>query len=322
MVYFLTGKDRFRLQQFISRLKKDLAAKEPKLVTAVFDDSVNAFAEVLGFLSGETLFPEPKLAVFRSRTNLKEELNQARKRVFELAAEKSKILAIWFDGLRSKLDPASAIKKGIKIIRFDELEGEGLDHWLDETSQEMNIKLSPEVKNWLEETFGSDSGLLFQEVAKLASFRPGGLIELRDLSQVSQVQIKSQFFPLIEFFLQKNKKAVALFLTEIKRGEDPIGLLAGLASALRNLLVLRASKNSWAVPPALRGNHPYWLKSLSNSGRGLNQGEIRQGFLKLIRLDREIKNGQVDAQAALEEFIVSWLGGRPSEISTSRRRSF
>lgn len=312
MIYLISGEDSFRAEYFIREQKKDFFSKHPHGAAAIFADEAT-LEEALNFLQAASLFPEQKFVVFRGKIGVKE-FTKIKKLGAAIEEDPSRIFLLWLEGVKKA--PAAFTKlPGIKK-HFPPLKGLAQGKWLEELGRDLGIHLSQGALSLLLSLFGHDSRQLFFEAKKLSDFKPNSQISELDVLKISSPVLSQKFFVFIEAFLQKDKKnAMKSFLEEVRRGGDPIGLLAALTNTFRTILILHLAKNRIGTPQALKGQHPYWLSKLRLQSRTLSEAEIRQAFQRLSTLDWQVKTGRLEAGAALEEFVYSWLSGfSPSKV--------
>lgn len=304
MLYFLSGADSFRIKLFTHRLKEEFLKTAPNAVSAAFDAKVHTLEEAISFLSDTGLFSNPRFAVFAGDAGPGSTRAKIRQELSKISQDPTRVLVSW-----SRARKASFTKIPHAVSEyFPHLEGRELLSWLQKEGERLGVTFAPAALSWLAGAFGRDSELLFREVEKLATFKPGGTITREDLSQLSHQVPQPQYFPFLEAFLRKEKKeALTLFFQELDRGEDSLRLLGSLTSTFRTLLLLRSAKSGGKLPKALSRANPYWISNLRWQSSALAFSEIRRGFQSLALLDWQIKTGKRGSREGLAQFIISWL---------------
>jgi len=90
-------------------------------------------------------------------------------------------------------------------------------------------------------------------------------------------------------------------------GREPTWLLYTLVSHWRRLLQARAIRDrggSVADLQARSTDHPFVLEKAFRQAADYNAAELDRGFHDLLRIEEQIKLGELDARLAVEGFIL------------------
>ncbi len=159
------------------------------------------------------------------------------------------------------------------------------------------------------ERVGEDLAILEEEAEKLKLYRlEEKAISKEDILSLTSVSIDTDIFRFIDHIIQKDKeKALLMYQEMIKEGEEPIKMIALLASKFR--LMYQASEltrqgYSQADISSLLGVHIYPVKLAIQAGFKYQSSLLLSYMKKLSELDIKIKTGKIDAVLGLELLLL------------------
>lgn len=117
----------------------------------------------------------------------------------------------------------------------------------------------------------------------------------------------AQAFDLADLVLKgKRQAAIETYHDLVKNGEAPLRLNALLLGQFRLLLQVASLSGSDADAGKTLGVHPFRVKLARQSLRSYPLGKIREGFLKILDMEIQMKSKQVDPLFLFEQFMVNF----------------
>ena len=170
-------------------------------------------------------------------------------------------------------------------------------------------KIDRESINLLIDRVGNNVSIIEQELNKLMLYKiDDKVITKEDVINLTSVNIDTDIFKFIDFIIQKEKDMAMRIYTEmIKQGEEPIKIIALLASKFRLMyqaVELTRSGCSQQDISSTLGVHIYSVKLAIQAGLKYNNKLLLKYLDKLADLDISIKTGKVEPVLGLELFIL------------------
>lgn len=167
---------------------------------------------------------------------------------------------------------------------------------------ELGVKLSPAQINKLVAGSDNDCWKIYQEISKLSS-APESLLD--DLISPSQ---QSAAFALQDAISNGSPaEAHRTLLKNLLGGDDPHLLMGGLASTLRNIILiatLNAQGKDQRAMATETGIHPFVIKKLSQLSSTHPVNYWSQLYQELSNTDWKIKTGALSSDGALDPTVV------------------
>lgn len=150
-----------------------------------------------------------------------------------------------------------------------------------------------------------------QEVDKLCLYTKH--IDVKTIDVMISKQLEENVFEITKAILNKEtKKSIQIYKDLKMNNEEPIKLIALIASSLRLLyqvkLLDRKGYNDQEIAKMLALN-PYRLKYIRQDGKDFEIQELLKRIDELSQLDVDIKTGKIDRFKGLELFLVR-IGGQ------------
>lgn len=199
-------------------------------------------------------------------------------------------------------------KHGV-VREFPLLQGAELLRWIEQRAKMLHATIEPAAAQRLVELAGNDSRLLANELAKLASYvGRNGKIDLRAVDRlVTDQQEQNLFAFLDELSSRRLGPALRGARALIEDGQAPPYVLFMLARQIRILLQVRQllSQRRRADEIAAELNlKPFVARKATEQARNFSLTELIHAHDRLLELDHAIKTGRIQAETALELFVV------------------
>jgi DNA polymerase-3 subunit delta len=214
-----------------------------------------------------------------------------------------------------KLDKRSALYKWLKsnaeLAEFAALDRRTLPGKIKDLLSQRKVKLSAEAFQYLSTTVQPDLMQLQNEIHKLSLFpskEPLTLEEVQGLMFGGQQANVFQFFDTLG---ARNPRALGQFKQLRESGEEASKLYFMLASHIRSLLMLKSLQDqglSQAEVAKQSGLAPWMVTRRLPQTQKWTQAALVDAVHRLHNDDAAIKTGRNDAESALLELILTWVG--------------
>ncbi len=209
--------------------------------------------------------------------------------------------------------------KRARIQRFEPPRRSDRAGWVRKLAEQRGLTITPGAVRLLLDRSQPDLRLLDQEVAKLGLYvSPSTRIDEEAVRALVSDSREEEIFALTDALGSAHPGAVAGVLQSLlDGGREPTWLLYTLVSHWRRLLQARAVRDRGGTVGDLQAKlteHPFVVEKAFRQSVDYSAGELDRGFHDLLRLEEQIKLGEVDARLAVEGFILE------QALSTTRGR--
>ena len=222
--------------------------------------------------------------------------------------------------------PGNAIYKAIaamerdkraRIQRYEPPRRSDRAGWVRKLAEERGLTITPPAVRVLLDRAQPDLRLLDQEIAKLALYAsPSTRIDETAVGALVSESREEEIFALTDALATGRPGEVAGVLQSLlDGGREPTWLLYTLVSHWRRLLQARAVRDrggSLADFQARLTDHPFVVEKAFRQAADYNAADLDRGFHDLLRIEEQIKLGELDARLAVEGFILEQV------LSTAR----
>ncbi len=215
-----------------------------------------------------------------------------------------------------KVVAAAETEKRAKVQRFDPPRRADRSGWVRRLAEQRGLTVTPPAVRLLLELAEPDLRLLDQEIAKLALYvSPGTRIDEEAVRALVSGSRQEEIFALTDAMGSGRSGEVAAVLQSLlEAGREPTWMLYTLVSHWRRLLHARAVRDRGgdiAMLQARLNEHPFVVEKAYRQAADYSAEELDRGFHDLLRIEEQIKLGELDARLALEGFILERvLSGR------------
>lgn len=318
MIFFLHGEDAFRVNERRIVFQKTFAKKYPQAEFFVFDfEDQGTPEDVKRGLSAceEGLFATQKMVTFLHP--------------FALGVVQEKLLLDFLERFIKKTDTEvvllfvnpGKVKKTHPLAKFlaKHADKEESIEKLEEKNITAHIKrelalidteasFSREALQIFILSLGTDTARIRTELAKLATFKPGGVLEVEDIRLFVEPAKEVVIFEALDSLGRGDKKrALLLFHREAAGSEGAYPLLSMCAWQTRRLLLVREmfDRGVRQVPEIVRETKlpPFAVQKMLGTIHNFSLQRIKKGLSLLSQFDTELKVGGMDPLVALDLFI-------------------
>lgn len=307
MNYLLYGTESFLIEQELKKIINKY--KIDDISTTKYDLSIDSLKNILDDSMTVSLFDENKLIVVNNANIFNRGKNDDNMDLLiQYLSNPNPSTIIVFINSNATVDSTKKITKLIK--------DKGVIKELNTTNPTDIIKsicgsykIDRECINLLIDRVGSNVSIIEQELNKLMLYKiDDKIITKEDIINLTSVNIDTDIFKFIDYIIQKEKDmAMRIYNEMIKQGEEPIKIIALLASKFRLMyqaVELTRSGCSQQDISSTLGVHIYPVKLAIQAGLKYNNKLLLNYLDKLADLDISIKTGKVEPVLGLELFIL------------------
>jgi DNA polymerase-3 subunit delta len=287
-VYLLWGEDTFLLREAALELLGDLHAREV--------DAAGWQGGELQDLATPSLFGEPRaLLVTDARSLTKDALAELAAYLETpdpdsmliiccLTAERGKPPA----GLVKMVEPAGQVRQ-IQVARKE------LEPWLVKRARALDVDLTPPAARALVATIGEEAGALAAALEQLGAAFPGQKLTPELVHRQFRGLGEQKTWDLCDRAFGKDLPGAIRSLRAIEAGgDDPLKVLGGISSRLRDLIRVRALPDR--TPPAEAAKQAglrfdWQARRYQQQARNFSMGQLVRLHERITEADRALKSG-------------------------------
>jgi DNA polymerase III subunit delta len=181
--------------------------------------------------------------------------------------------------------------------------------WVRRLAEERGLTITPAAVRLLLERSQPDLRLLDQEIAKLALYAtPATRIDEDAVRALVSDTKEDEIFALTDALGSPRPGEVAGVLQSLlDGGREPTWLLYTLVSHWRRLMQARAVRDRGGTVADLQARlseHPFVVEKAFRQAADYSARDLDRGFHDLLRLEEQIKLGELDARLAVEGFVL------------------
>jgi DNA polymerase-3 subunit delta len=208
-----------------------------------------------------------------------------------------RVLAVWERERRAR------------ILRYEPPRRSDRAGWVRKLAEERGLTITPGAVRTLLDRSQPDLRLLDQEVAKLGLYiTPSTRIDEDAVRALVSDTREEEIYALTDALATGRPGEVAGVLqTLLESGREPTWMLYTLVSHWRRLMQARAIRDrggSVADLQARVAEHPFVLEKAFRQAADHTAAELDRGYHELLRMEEQIKLGELDARLAVEGFIL------------------
>lgn len=309
MIYLLYGSNNYLINQKVEEINKNIdkmsinnySLEDTLLENIIEDASMNDL-----FNLNKTIIVN-NAYIFNATTNKKQK-EQNIDILFNYLSNPNPNTTIIFITNNQKLDERKKITKLLKdkykVIEFNK-----------DTNVKDQVKLllkdyniTPNLIDLFIDRVGNDLYILENEIEKLKLYKDNNTITIEDITNLTNKNINTDIFNLIEHIINKDSKNAYIEYQEIVKVEEPIKIIIMLANQFRIIYQAKELYKKGYTENDISsyiGIHPYRIKLALSKSRNYDSELILNYLYELANMDLQIKKGLIDPSVALELFIIN-----------------
>ncbi|MBO8156020.1 MAG: DNA polymerase III subunit delta [Bacillaceae bacterium] len=204
------------------------------------------------------------------------------------------------------------IKENGQVVPCQEPKENELYQWIKLMAEDLNIKMDQDVIPLLIEEIGTDLMALSKELEKLSLYAEDGKSISRETAEaLISRHVQSSGFKMIDAVMNNQlSKAISMYKGLLKQSEEPIALLALLASQIRLILQSKILKNKGYTGNQIAKQlkvHPFRVKMALEREKYFAMDKLQHMIDLLTRTDDQIKRGEMDKELAIELLLYELI---------------
>ena len=320
MLYLLSGVEQFLIDQKVASIKKEFPVFEPELNDTKLDCREHTCQELINEVTSVPFFSDYRLVTlthpyFLTSEKVKGDKPEEIERLVDVLCHLSDdmIVIIYAPGkLDERKKTTKALRKVATSIEFDHPEPHRLKAICRQAFKARKTTIDEDALDLLLARAGESLMHLQNETDKLSLY--ASHLTLEDVSRMVSKPIEENAFELTNAILKRDVgKAFEIYRDLMTKNEEPVRLIALMASSLRTLyqvkLLDRKGYTDQEIGKYLDMN-PYRLRYIRHDSPNFELDDLMQLIQSLSDLDLQIKRGMIDKYQGLELFLVKLNRGK------------
>ncbi|SET65216.1 DNA polymerase III, delta subunit [Salinibacillus kushneri] len=218
-----------------------------------------------------------------------------------------------------KIDERKKIIKKLKntgrVVKCDSPKEYELKSWIDMLAKDLNVHIEPEASQKLIEEVGTELMAVQKELEKFSLYvHEGEPITREIVEKLVSRHTESSAFKMIDALMKKDiTEAISVFKDLTMRNEEPIALVALLASQIRLILHCKLMKNKGYTKQQMDKQikaHPYAIKMALDRERYFSVEQLYEMMNLLTNTDEQMKTGEMEKELAFELLLYRFMEKR------------
>lgn len=302
MITTLTGDNSFGLQHALRQRIAAFVEVHGDLALERLDGAEADIARITEAVTSLPFLATQKLVVLRSPSSNKKFVETAEQLMGEVPETTDVII------VEPKLDKRLAyykfLKKQADFQEFKALDAQGLARWLSGESKARGGTLNVSDAHYLVERVGTDQQLLANELEKL--LLRSTKISRDTINELTEAAPQSTIFQLLEAaFAGNHRQLLILYAEQRAQKVEPQQIIAMLAWQLHILALVKTAGDRSADQIAKEAKlSPFVVRKSQTIARKLSLGELKRLVANLLTIDSTMKSAAIDADDALQHFLL------------------
>lgn len=303
MIIVLTGPNDYARMSALKKISDDFVDKYGDFGLEKIDASVSEYGRLLENVASLPFLAERRMIVLagiQSNSTLVNDVSKlidATSDTTDLIIDEAK-----FD---KRLSLYKILKKKAEIRDFKELDERSIVNWLVSEARVRGASLSLVDANKIVLRAGNNQMLLSNELNKLINYSPkissGSIEEL-----VSPIP-SSSIFELIDSVFSGNKaRAIEIYTDQRMQRVEPQAIMGMIAWQLHIIAIVKFNyyRSVEDIASSTKIN-PFVIRKTQNLVSKLSEAEVRHLISKAVKVDYRLKTHNIDADEAIQNFIVT-----------------
>lgn len=303
MIITLTGQNSFALQRRLNELVDKFVAKNGELALQKFDGEETEAGSVIESIMALPFLSARKMVVVRAGSTNKQFAEQIEQTISSILSNVELIL------YEPQIDKRTAyfkvLKRQTSMEEFNNLDRISLAKWLVAEAKRIDAKLSFADANYLVERLGENQQMLYNELAKLATYDAG--ISKAKIDLLTEPTPQSKVFDLLDAaFSGKKRRALELYEDQRAQKVEPQIILGMMAWQLQLLTLVKSADGRPADKIAKdTGINPYPVRKAAGLAGKLSDKRLREMVSEALQIDIKGKSTSLDLDEALKTYIIT-----------------
>ncbi|KAB8127565.1 DNA polymerase III subunit delta [Gracilibacillus oryzae] len=328
-VYYIYGTETYMIEEIKQSLYRSMNDEDRETNISIFDLEEVTIQEVVNDANTYPFFGEKKIILAANASFLKakppaSELDHQTDELISYMMNPApySILVIIapFEKLDERKKVVKQLKKHAKAVACEPLKEWNMNEALERIAENHHVKVEPEVVTYMINEIGTDLMILQSEMEKIALYiGEGNTIRLEDAELLLSHHESNSALKLVDAIIANNLvKAINITKDLAKLGEEPIKLIALLASQFRTLLHVKTLHQKGYNQKQMASQlkiHPYVAKLSVSRQAQFSHGELTEALQLLAEADANMKTGKVEKNLGFELLLYELVMLRKQKIT-------
>lgn len=316
-IYVLYGEERYLIEQEKEKIVRAETTKEERefnYSTFNLEDTpveeVVADAETLPFLGDRKLIVAENpvfLLAKPPKSEVEHDINRLLTYINDPAPYTTLVLIAPYEKVDERKKVMKELKKKAEVKSFSAIKEWNMEEWVDKLAVELNLDLASGVKELVIQSAGTNLMVMRSEIEKLGLYADNNYISTDIAEELLSSSLDTSGLKLVDAVINKDLgKAVSIYKELLRMNEEPIALVALLASQFRMIAQVKILKQKGYTENHMKSYikaHPYVLKLAGQREKNFTQEKLDHILLTLARTDEYMKTGQMEKELAFEMML-------------------
>ncbi|WP_431798771.1 DNA polymerase III subunit delta [Halobacillus andaensis] len=213
------------------------------------------------------------------------------------------------------------LKKAAKVESCQPVKEWDIDKWIQSIATEFRITVPESIHELFAQEVGTNLLALRNEMEKLAlNVGEGGTVTRALAEDLLSHSSETSGLKMVDAVMERDLgKAVMLFKDLLKANEEPISLVALLASQFRIISQVKVLKQKGYAQNQMRDYvkaHPFVIKMALKRERAFTNEELNRIIQELANTDFMMKQGQMEKELAFEMLLYQLIHIKQTRTNT------
>ncbi|MFG6148459.1 DNA polymerase III subunit delta [Halobacillus sp. B23F22_1] len=204
------------------------------------------------------------------------------------------------------------LKKHAEVQSLQPVKEWDIDKWIQSIANDLHITIPESIHELFAQEVGTNLLALRNEMEKLAlNVGEGGLVTRELAEDLLSHSAETSGLKMVDAVMEKNLgKAIMLFKDLLKANEEPISLVALLASQFRIISQVKTLKQKGYAQNQMRDYvkaHPFVIKMALKRERAFTTEEVNHIIQELAETDLMMKQGLMEKELAFELLLYKLI---------------
>ncbi len=229
------------------------------------------------------------------------------------------ILIAPYEKLDERKKVFKQFKKNGEVLSCQPIREWDMDKWIQKIAKDLQITIPESVFELFAQEIGTNLMALRKEIEKLALHVEKGGVVSRELAEnLLSHSAEASGLKLVDAVMEKNLgRAIRLYKDLVKANEEPIALIALLASQFRIISQVKTLKQKGYAQNQMKSYvkaHPFVIKMALKRERAFTNEELNEIIQQLAETDYIMKQGQMDKELAFEMLLYQLINIKNHEM--------
>ncbi|GAA0482880.1 DNA polymerase III subunit delta [Salinibacillus aidingensis] len=328
-LYLLFGNESYLIQDLQHKIIQSVLDEEPEqgMNFNAFDMEETPIQEAI--LDAETFpfFGDRKVLLLKNASFFKAKLDKIKvehdlsvlEKYLDHPVDHTVIIIIApYEKIDERKKIVKKLKKTGRVVKCESPREYDLKTWIDMLAKDLGIHIEPQATQKLIEEIGTDLMSVQKELEKFSLYvDEGEPITIEVVEKLVSRHTESSAFKMIDALMKKDiTEAIAVFKDLSKRNEEPIALVALLASQIRLILQCKLMKNKGYTKQQMDKQikaHPYAIKMALDRERYFSVEQLYEMMSLLTNTDEQMKRGEMEKELAFELLLYRFVEKRSAK---------